>query len=187
MDPNYENLLNELRSPLKEYGVNADDLGMKTLNKCKPILAAIEAIKAERKAAEDRLLSLEISFNSIADRTGIDRKSLAENEIYRRLILSAKTAREERVDKRIKTLSLELEQYKRMEADVEATIQRQMDLNRKYAVAETEKVNLQQEYEIIQKRLDEANKTIGELQKENMNLNRVISQNRLTYNKNNIN
>ncbi|MBQ7421478.1 MAG: hypothetical protein IJV27_04990 [Prevotella sp.] len=174
MNPDYKPLLNELRVPLKEYGINADDLGMKTLNKCKPILAAIESIKAERKAAENTLLSLEITFKSVADRTGIDRKSLAENEIYRHIIESVKTTREARTDKRIAALSLQLEQYKKMESDIGAIKEHQMDLNRKYATAEQDKADLRREWDVTKDCLQQANEKIEKLEKENMNLRHTL-------------
>lgn len=174
MNPDYIPLLNELRGPLKEYGIMADDLGMKTLNKCKVILAAVENIKAERIAHENSLLSLEISFKSVGERTGIDRKSLAENEVYRTIIESARTTREARVDKTIAALKLELEQYKKMEADVEAVKERQMELNRLYASAEQDKAELQRDWDVTKESLQQANEKIDKLQKENAKLRRTL-------------
>ena len=174
MNPDYLPLLNELREPLKKYGINADDLGMKTLNKCKPILAAIESIMTERKAAEDALLSLEINFKSIADRTGIDRKSLAENEVYRQIITSVKTTKEAKTDKRVAALSLELEQYKKMEIDVKAIKEQQMDLNRKYATAEQEKADLRREWNVTKDSLQQAKEKIEKLEKENRALRHTL-------------
>ena len=174
MNPDYIPLLNELRGPLKEYGIMADDLGMKTLNKCKVILAAVEAIKAERTAHETALLSLEISFKSVGERTGIDRKSLAENEVYRAIIESTRTTREARIDKTIAALTLELEQYKKMEADVEAVKERQMELNRLYASAEQDKAELQRDWDVTKESLQQANEKIDKLEKENIKLRRTL-------------
>lgn len=174
MNPDYIPLLNELRGPLKEYGIIADDLGMKTLNKCKIILSGVESIKAERKAHEDALVSLEISFKNVGERTGIDRKSLAENEVYRRIIDSARTTREAKIDMTIANLTLELEQYKKMEADVEAVKEKQMDLNRKYAMAEQDKAELQRDLDVTKESLQQANEKIDKMEKENNKLRHTL-------------
>ena len=147
---------------------------MKTLNKCKPILTAIESIKVERKAAEDTLLSLEVNFKSIADRTGIDRKSLAENDVYRQIITSVKTTREAKTDKRVAALSLELEQYKKMEADVDAIKEQQMALNLKLASAEQDKDDLRREWDVTKESLQQANEKIEKQEKENMKLRHTL-------------
>ena len=187
MNPNYIPLLNELREPLKQYGIMADDLDMKTLNKCKPILAAIESIMAERKAHEEALLSLEISFKNIGEHTGIDRKSLAENEIYRKIISSAKTTKEARIDKTIAALSHELEQYKKMEADVEAIKTQQMDLNIKYAMVEQDKTAIQRDRDTVKEALQQANEKIDKLEKENIKYRHALEayQNMYPSGKNN--
>ncbi|MBR0247005.1 MAG: hypothetical protein IJQ61_11095 [Bacteroidales bacterium] len=50
--------------------------------------------------------------------------------------------------KTIAALKLKLEQYKKMEADVEAVKERQMDLNRLYASAEQDKAELQRDWNL---------------------------------------
>lgn len=50
--------------------------------------------------------------------------------------------------KTIAALKLELEQYKKMEADVEAMKERQMELNRLYASAEQDKAELQRDWNL---------------------------------------
>lgn len=174
MNKDYLPLVNELRGPLSEYRIMADDLDMKTLNKCKKILSAVNDIKMERKDCEDTLSSLEINFKTIEGRTGIDRKSLAENDVYRLIITTAKTNKEAKTEKRIQELSLELEQYKKWEKDLEDTKQQQMAINIKYATSEQDKEDLKREWDITKESLQQANEKILKLEKENMKLRQVL-------------
>ena len=174
MDPEYLTLVNELREPLKQYGILADDLDTKTLKKCRIILAAIKDIKAERMIHEEALKPLQINFMTIERRTGINHKSLSENDVYNQIITSDKTEKEEKTDKRIASLSLELAKYKKMEADVDDVKKQQLALNKKYAEAEQEKTDLKREWGITQESLQQANEKIDKLEKENMKLRHII-------------
>jgi len=174
MDKNYLMLLNKLREPLGNLGILVDDLDTKTLNKCSRILPAIEAIVAERRDHEKALERLVVSFVSIGEKTGIDRKSLAENPVYRKIIESFKTVREAMHDKEVERLTLELERYKKIEADVVEIKAKQMEINLKYAEAVQGKEDAESEWSLTKESLQQANERIKDLEKENMKLLKIL-------------
>ena len=159
----YLDLVNSIRDRLAEIGINADDLGTKTLRNCKKMLEVIDDILEKRKMVE----KLHINRMSISNLSGMDRGTLRENPVYDQII---SFYHDESPDgykqKEKREQELKLEKYKKEVADYNKKFEAQLELNVECATLRQLLEDERRKHKLSSEALSEANKKIVDLQKQ---------------------
>lgn len=172
----YNELAKRMNEPLSNYGINAYDLDTKTLNNCDKLLKGIASITEKRNEHFNALKKLTYTFENIAEASGLNRRTLSENETYSKIIADYYEGYDTRTNEEIRDLRIKLEKYRKNEEDQEKKLRATATIQERMALLQAETIRYKREKEEAEEERDKEKKEKLEAQKRLAELEEIFNR-----------